>query len=144
MPLNILTSLYEQKLSILGYLTVGICWGTTNPFIKRATMAKSQESANDDSGKSVVQSHADTLKQFCLEPRIFLPFLINQSGSVIFYVLLSNEPISRAAPICNALTFIFTAITGYAFLKEEVTSPLLLITGSFLVLCGIYLCCSSS
>jgi Putative transmembrane family 234 len=144
MPLNILASLYEQRLSILGYLTVGICWGTTNPFIKRATMAKSQESANDDNDKVLAHSHADTLKQFCLEPRIFLPFLINQSGSVVYYVLLSKEPISRAAPICNALTFIFTAVTGYAFLKEEVTSPILLIAGSFLVLCGIYQCCSSS
>lgn len=144
MSSNILTSLYEQRLSIFGYLTVGICWGTTNPFIKRATMAKSQECANGESDKVVVPSHADTLKQFCLEPRIFLPFLINQSGSLIYYVLLSKEPISRAAPICNALTFIFTAITGYAFLKEEVTSPILLVAGSFLVLCGIYLCCSSS
>lgn len=133
--------LYEQNLSIFGYLAVGICWGTTNPFIKRATMAKGLESTNDNTGKMMVQSHLETLKQFCLEPRIFLPFLINQSGSVVYYLLLSKEPISRAAPICNALTFLFTAITGYIFLKEEIRSPILLILGSLLVLCGIFLCC---
>jgi drug/metabolite transporter (DMT)-like permease len=134
--------LYEQKASLLGYLIVGICWGVTNPFIKRATMTKAIENANSDASKGMLQSHKQTLKQFLAEPRIFLPFLINQSGSLVYYLLLSKEPISKAAPICNALTFILTAITGYMFLKEEIRSPLLLMTGSFLVLYGIFLCCS--
>lgn len=133
---------FEQKSSLLGYLIVGICWGVTNPFIKRATMTKAQENASNDGEKGIAQSHRATLRQFCTEPRIFLPFFVNQSGSLVYYLLLSKEPISKAAPICNALTFILTAITGYIFLKEEIRSPLLLATGSFLVLCGIYLCCS--
>lgn len=137
-----LSILFEQKSSLLGYLIVGLCWGVTNPFIKRATMTKALENASSEGEKGVVQSHRATLRQFCTEPRIFLPFLVNQSGSIVYYLLLSKEPISKAAPICNALTFILTAITGYVFLKEEIRSPLLLATGSFLVLCGIYLCCS--
>jgi drug/metabolite transporter (DMT)-like permease len=137
-----LSILFEQKSSLLGYLIVGICWGVTNPFIKRATMTKALENASSEGEKGVAQSHRATLRQFCTEPRIFLPFLVNQSGSIVYYLLLSKEPISKAAPICNALTFILTAITGYVFLKEEIRSPLLLATGSFLVLCGIYLCCS--
>jgi hypothetical protein len=37
----------------------------------------------------------------------------------VFLFLLSKEPVSVAAPVCNALTFVFTAITGY-FIGEEV------------------------
>ena len=135
-------ALYDQKASLFGYLIVGICWGVTNPFIKKATMTKVNENVNNEAGKGLVQSHISTLRHFCLEPRIFLPFLINQSGSIVYYLLLSKEPISKAAPICNALTFILTAITGYVFLKEEIRSPLLLVLGSFLVLFGISICCS--
>ena len=131
----------DQRSSLFGYLIVGICWGVTNPFIKRATMTKAIE--NGDANKGAAVSHIATLRHFCVEPRIFLPFLVNQSGSIVYYLLLSKEPISKAAPICNALTFILTAITGYIFLKEEIRSPMLLILGSFLVLFGIYLCCSS-
>lgn len=137
-------SLYDQEASLFGYLIVGICWGVTNPFIKRATMAKVIENSNNETGKGLIQSHISTLRHFCVEPRIFLPFLFNQSGSIVYYLLLSREPISKAAPICNALTFILTAITGYVFLKEEIRSPLLLIIGSFLVLLGIYICCSGN
>ena len=135
-------ALYDQQASLFGYLIVGICWGVTNPFIKKATMTKVNENVNNEAGKGLVQSHISTLRHFCLEPRIFLPFLINQSGSIVYYLLLSKEPISKAAPICNALTFILTAITGYIFLKEEIRSPLLLVFGSFLVLFGISICCS--
>mmetsp|Transcript_174 Transcript_174/g.216 ORF Transcript_174/g.216 Transcript_174/m.216 type:complete len:129 (+) Transcript_174:245-631(+) len=123
----------------LGYIMVGLCWGVTNPFIKRATMRAAEEKTNDS---NLRKSHFATLHQLFVNPMIFLPFLINQSGSLVYYLLLSLEPISKAAPICNGLTFISTAITGYVFLKEEIKSPLLLIIGSILVLCGIYLCCN--
>lgn len=135
-------ALYDQRSSLFGYLIVGVCWGVTNPFIKRATMTKALDGASNEVNKGAAQSHIATLRHFCVEPRIFLPFLVNQSGSIVYYLLLSKEPISKAAPICNALTFILTAITGYFFLKEEIRSPLLLILGSLLVLLGIYICCS--
>lgn len=154
-----LTSLYNQREPLLGYLIVGICWGCTNPFIKKGTMKKANENTlnnnsihtkgdeNEDDKeikKSSMKKHISTLKNFCMEPRIFLPFLINQSGSLVYYLLLSKEPVSKASPICNALTFILTAITGYVFCNEEIRSPFLLITGCFLVLLGIYFCCIDS
>lgn len=120
---------------IIGYFLVGILWGVTNPFIKRATV--SSTSRAPAAGKS----HLATLRQFCSEPNSFVPFLVNQMGSLVFYYMLSKEPVSRTAPICNAITFIFTALTGYVFLQEEIRSPLLLATGSLLVILGTYFCC---
>ena len=74
------------------------------------------------------------------EPSVYIPILINQSGSFVFYFILLHEPISVAGPVCNSLTFIFTAITGYFVFKEEIHSPLLLIIGIIFVLFGIYIC----
>ena len=150
-------SLLGDHSPLLGYLIVGLCWGVTNPFIKRATATakvvesntKSTELMNAKSGSatsktSTFSHHFNTLKQLVSEPKVFVPFFINQSGSLFYYYMLSNEPVSKAAPICNALTFIFTAITGYIFLKEEIKSPWLLAIGSLLVVAGTYLCFSSS
>ena len=138
----------------LGYLTVGVLWGVTNPFIKRAAEKASKEraeaprhQAGAGTGASVGggingtgRSHLATLRHFCTDPRIFVPFLVNQTGSLVFYYLLSKEPVSRTAPVCNALTFIFTALTGYLVLKEDVRSPVLLGAGSVLVVLGTYFC----
>ena len=120
---------------IVGYFTVGILWGVTNPFIKRAAASKTVVTATGN------KSHFSTLRHFCTEPKIFVPFLVNQMGSLVFYYLLSKEPVSRTAPICNAITFTFTALTGYVFLKEEIRSPILLAIGSLLVVLGTYFCC---
>jgi hypothetical protein len=124
---------------IIGYFLVGLLWGVTNPFIKRATVSSkaAETSRNPATGKS----HLATLRQFCSEPKSFVPFLVNQMGSLVFYYMLSTEPVSRTAPICNAITFIFTALTGYVCFQEEVHSPLLLAVGSLLVVLGTYFCC---
>lgn len=47
-----------------------------------------------------------------------LPFLLNQCGSVLYFLTLQNTDISLAVPVSNSLTFVFTAITGW-FLGEE-------------------------
>mmetsp|Transcript_16728 Transcript_16728/g.15087 ORF Transcript_16728/g.15087 Transcript_16728/m.15087 type:complete len:182 (+) Transcript_16728:35-580(+) len=90
--------------------------------------------------KPITKSYFQLIKVLFTEPTVYLPFLINQSGSLVFYVVLFREPISIAAPVCNSLTFIFTAVTGYVVFKEEVQSPSLLIIGIILVLIGIYIC----
>eukprot|EP00013_Stygamoeba_regulata_P007669 CAMPEP_0177642926 /NCGR_PEP_ID=MMETSP0447-20121125/7878_1 /TAXON_ID=0 /ORGANISM="Stygamoeba regulata, Strain BSH-02190019" /LENGTH=259 /DNA_ID=CAMNT_0019145179 /DNA_START=644 /DNA_END=1423 /DNA_ORIENTATION=+ len=43
-----------------------------------------------------------------------LPFLINQSGSLMFYLLLSQSDVSLVVPVANSLTFLFTTLTGAA------------------------------
>ena len=48
-----------------------------------------------------------------------MPYLINQSGSVMYYRLLGTEGLSVAMPIANRLTFLLTGLT--AVLKGEKT-----------------------
>jgi multidrug transporter EmrE-like cation transporter len=138
-----------------GYLAVGLLWGCTNPFIKHAQTDTADrpgaaetggEGGNDKESSSSAASSTSmiaTLKTLFTKPRVMVPFVINQSGSLVYYVLLSQEPISIAAPVCNSLTFIITAVTGYYVLGEPVQSPSLLILGIVLVLIGISICISS-
>lgn len=46
-----------------------------------------------------------------------LPFLLNQCGSVLYFLTLQDTDISLAVPVSNSLTFVFTAMTGW-FLGE--------------------------
>ncbi len=40
-------------------------------------------------------------------------FLVNQSGSLLYTISLSYNPITIAVPVTNALNFIFVLITGH-------------------------------
>lgn len=122
--------------SMLGYLIVGVLWGCSNPFIKHA-QAEGMELERSDSKRF---SFFDSLYRLFTKPRVLLPFVVNQSGSLVYYYLLSNEPVSRASPICNSLTFMFTAATGYACFGEGVRYPAMLVLGMISVLVGVYLC----
>uniref|UniRef100_A0A1A9WSF9 EamA domain-containing protein n=1 Tax=Glossina brevipalpis TaxID=37001 RepID=A0A1A9WSF9_9MUSC len=75
---------------------VGFLWGATNPFIRLGT----QQIA-----RSKRESPLIALK-------IWIPFLLNQCGSVLYAWTLQNCSITMAVPIANSLSFVFTAITG--------------------------------
>ena len=136
--------------SILGYILVAILWGCTNPFLKHAQQSyASQHSKSDDNLPEYLLSkeHKVEVKTSLLKNlynlvtnlKLSIPFAINQCGSVAFCFLLSSEPVSRVNPICNSLTFLFTAVTGYFFFGEVVRFPLLLIIGCiFIIVVGIF------
>lgn len=121
------------------YAAVGLFWGCTNPFIKRAQM-KLRENRGGKVSLSTWQRFISTLT----DPAALLPYAVNQMGSVFFYYLSAVEPIQRAAPICNTLTFVLTALTAHVILKERVVQPLMLYMGVTLVACGIAVILSSS
>ncbi|KAK3710164.1 hypothetical protein QZH41_010554, partial [Actinostola sp. cb2023] len=50
-----------------------------------------------------------------------IPFLLNQSGSVLFYLTLASADLSLAVPITNSLTFLFTILTGKLLGEENVS-----------------------
>lgn len=126
------TMVQEILTAILGYALVGMLWGCSNPFIKRA-QSESQSEKADPKSPSIVTS----ITRLVTNPRMFFPFLVNQSGSFVYYYLLSSEPVSRASPICNSLTFLFTAVTGYLWFGEEVRNPVLLCLGIIAILAGV-------
>lgn len=130
----------------IGCLLVSCLWGCTNPFIKHAQQASANAYSEEDiksSKENVKNSLWDTLmslKRSMMNIRVMAPFLLNQMGSAVFFLLLSTEPVSIVSPVCNSLTFLFTAITSYTVFKESVRYPWLLFVGIFFILCGTALC----
>lgn len=138
----------------LSMIAVGAFWGCTNPLLRHgAVQTQSTTSCTeqgdhkhqsrghtdkDPSGHSVVSS----LKKF-RHAAVWLPYLLNQMGSVLFYYTLGNSEISLAVPICNGLALVFSILTSLA-LGEAIKSPLQTIVGSSLVVGGVALCAMSS
>uniref|UniRef100_A0A0K0DE63 GtrA family protein n=1 Tax=Angiostrongylus cantonensis TaxID=6313 RepID=A0A0K0DE63_ANGCA len=50
--------------------------------------------------------------------RFSVPFIVNQSASVMFIYLISIFPVSVIVPCVNALQFVFTAIVGHLIGKR--------------------------
>lgn len=48
-----------------------------------------------------------------------VPWLINQSGSLLYVIAVQKVPLSLAVPTANSLAFAFTALTGAAIGTEE-------------------------
>ena len=111
------------------YLLVGMLWGCTNPFIKRgqASLEKSED----------VKSWR--IFRF-FELAVFVPFAINQCGSLMFYYLLSTEPLGITTPIVNCLTFVFTALTAILIKEESMESLWSMVIGVGLVILGLCIC----
>ncbi|XP_071964364.1 transmembrane protein 234-like isoform X4 [Antedon mediterranea] len=86
---------------------VAVLWGGTNPFIKKggAGIEKISE-------RTAVRQFLAELKFLFLNWKYLVPFLLNQSGSILYYVTLATMDLSIAVPITNSLTFIFTLISG--------------------------------
>ena len=117
------------------FLLVAALWGATNPFLKRG------------SHDLLLIEEPTKLKQFISEwkymlttPTYLIPFLLNQSGSVVYYIALSQSELSVAVPVTNSLTLLFTLLSGLA-LGERVHKKILL--GMVLVMIGITLCVTS-
>ena len=71
--------------------------------------------------------------------RVWLPYVVNQSGSVMYYFTLANSNLSLAVPICNALALVFSIFTSIA-LGESIRRPWVTILGAALVVAGVTLC----
>lgn len=127
-------------------MLVSILWGCTNPYIKYAQQASAtaynQESiqSNKENVKNSLWDTLTNLKRSMMNIKVMAPFALNQLGSAVFFLLLSTEPVSVVSPVCNSLTFLFTAITSYTVFKESVKYPWMLVVGIFFILCGTALC----
>lgn len=49
----------------------------------------------------------------------WIPFIVNQLGSVLYVLTIQKTQLSLGVPIANAFSFLFTAITG-TFLGEQI------------------------
>jgi hypothetical protein len=120
---------------LLSFVAVSAIWGLTNPFLKRGNESTVSVAPT---GRPVV----DALRQVVatlLNWRFSVPFLINQSGSIVYIYLLGSHDLSMAVPIVNSLTFIFTAI-GAASLGEEGLLSTRTAIGASLIVAGVATC----
>ncbi|KAI8123669.1 Transmembrane protein 234 like protein [Lucilia cuprina] len=118
-----------QLIETVSLLAVGLLWGCTNPFIKLG----SQGVEKINTGSSAKNLWLE-MKTIIWRLKYWIPFLLNQSGSVLYVWTLQTCNITVAVPVANSLTFAFTAITGY-MLGEKIPGKNIIV-GTLLVCIG--------
>ncbi|XP_038650694.1 transmembrane protein 234 isoform X1 [Scyliorhinus canicula] len=129
--------MFPISVEVCCLLLVALLWGGTNPFLKKGTegMEKVQ------SRNFVIQLFAE-MKFLFLNYKYLVPFLLNQSGSVIYYFTLASTDLSLAVLLSNSLTFLFTLLTG-KLLGEDIGGKQAT-AGMLLIIVGVTLCVAST
>ncbi|XP_017959110.1 transmembrane protein 234 homolog [Drosophila navojoa] len=117
-------------LTTLQLLTVGLLWGVTNPFIRLG----SQGIENVKDTGSRYQNFLAELRMIGSRLHYWIPFGLNQCGSLLYVWTLRSANITIAVPLANSLSFAFTAITGY-LIGEQLPGKKIII-GTVLICCG--------
>ncbi|KAM6973234.1 transmembrane protein 234 [Aplochiton taeniatus] len=134
---SLLIYIFYSSVEVLGLLLVAVLWGCTNPFLKKGTEGIEQV----QKGNKVLQFLAE-VKFLFLNIQYLVPFVLNQIGSLVYYLTLATTDLSLAVPVANSLTFLFTLLTG-KLLGEEFGGKRA-VAGMFLTMVGITLCVISS
>lgn len=114
-------------------MAVALLWGATNPLMKKGSAGIESINCSNRYLQFIME-----IKFLALKWQYVLPFLLNQSGSVLYYFTLSQVDISLAVPITNSLTFLVTTLVG-RLMGEKIHSSWTYL-GIMLVLCGVVLC----
>ncbi|KAI0424787.1 hypothetical protein F5Y09DRAFT_323468 [Xylaria sp. FL1042] len=134
---------------VAGFLLVGIAWGLTTPFIRRAAKTHNPPAhpllARADVEASWLKSRlcgtffavVDLLRN----PGYAVPLLINLTGSVWFFLLIGQAELSLTVPIVNTLAFLFTVLGDWWVDKKVIDRNTWI--GMILSLTGIALCVHS-
>lgn len=109
-------------------------WGTTDPLLRK--LSKGIEKVE---GKTFIEKTYFEFKFIFTNLKYLIVFLLNQFGSFAFYIALAYSELSLVVPITNALTLVFTTITGY-FLGEKINTITLF--GLLFVIIGVGICVS--
>lgn len=126
---------------IVAMVLVGAFWGCTNPLLRQGS-SKAEPSSSVAESDSPVSSLTQRITKALTKFRhvgVWLPYLVNQSGSILYYYTLSQSDLSLAVPICNALALLFSIATAYV-LGEPFSHPLQTTLGSALIMGGVAVC----
>ncbi len=115
------------------FILVALVWGGTNPLLK-----KGSRGIEEIRGGSRLTQLLAEVQFLALNWRYAVPFLLNQGGSVLYYLTLAEADISLAVPITNSLTFLVTTLAGRWL--GEAALPTRSYCGVALVMCGVSLC----
>ncbi|EFX02762.1 integral membrane protein [Grosmannia clavigera kw1407] len=131
---------------VIGFLLVGLAWGFTTPFLRRAARDHhpaphpllQRESIRSSAVRRRLYGAFFSVIDLLRNPRYAVPLLINLTGSVWFFLLIGQAELSLTVPIVNTLAFLFTVI-GEWWVESKVISRDTGI-GMALSLAGIGLC----
>ena len=159
------TTATQQFSLFTGLLLVGLLWGGTNPFLREATLKRSGE-LEDPSSSPTSHPNDRTSKRFSptrttrtttlslrtlwgvlSHASFYLPFVLNQTGSLVYYLLLGTYEVSVMVPAANGIALLVTALTEFVLCRwrgagEEsraVPHPTEVL-GMMLILAGFALC----
>uniref|UniRef100_G3TI20 Transmembrane protein 234 n=1 Tax=Loxodonta africana TaxID=9785 RepID=G3TI20_LOXAF len=125
---------------VLALVLVAALWGGTQPLLKRAS-AGLQQVHERTWAKQLLQE----MKTLFLNTEYLMPFLLNQCGSLLYYLTLASTDypdLTLAVPICNSLAVVFTLVVGKV-LGEDIGGKQA-VAGMVLTVTGIALCITSS
>lgn len=121
------------------FFAVGLLWGVTNPFIKRgSSVLETSSSKKATENKNKLYQIFLEFKSILLRWQYIVPFLLNQSGSLLYVHALQHSEISLAVPITQSCTFLFTTLTALC-LGEQMPNKQSFI-GIALISIGINIC----
>jgi drug/metabolite transporter (DMT)-like permease len=131
---------------IVSLVTVGALWGCTNPLLKKGSSQRRTTNPPSDTASSstLTSDNNNTHSVFSSLSNfqrisVWLPYLVNQAGSLLYYFTLSQSDLSLAVPVCNALSLVFSIVTSY-ILGERVEQPFRTMIGAALVMGGAAAC----
>lgn len=124
---------------------VGAFWGFTNPFMRKgfAETKATNKQERTDTDVHGVKSNVSAKLILLTNIKVWLPYIINQIGSLLYYKTLASSNLTLSVPICNATAMVFASITS-ALLGEKVDRPGRAALGVILVLSGVGVCMYSS
>lgn len=131
---------------LLAFLLVGLAWGLTTPFIRRAAkdhspplhpLLSSPQVANSPVRRRVYGA-LFAVWDLLRNPRYAVPLVLNLTGSVWFFLLIGKAELSLTVPIVNTLAFLFT-VMGEWYVEGKVISRDTM-AGMVLSVGGIALC----
>ena len=95
-------------------IAVSVVWGCSNPFLKRGS-----EEVQRVRGSGLLHQILLELWFLATHCSYTVPFLINQSGSVLYYLTVAKMDLSLAVPIINSLTVLFTTLVRLLYTGGE-------------------------
>jgi len=120
-------------------LLVGALWGCTNPMMRKGFVDSKANRNVEAVRSSIVRDKLAVLVNF----RVWLPYAINQLGSLLYYKTLGDSAMTMSVPVCNATSVAFSSLTS-VLLGERVDQPGRAALGVTLVMLGVGICMYSS
>jgi uncharacterized membrane protein len=138
--------------NLISWTLVGVLWGCTNPLLRKGSAESEKKrivaaSLERKHGKGQIKTTVSFKSKIITALSkfryigVWLPYLLNQCGSILYYKVLADSDLTLAVPICNSMTLVFSIVTSFA-LGERVDKPLRATLGAALVMAGVGICIS--